>query len=389
MAITLQQVIENARNRHPAFHKSRVPDRVLATHLSEVQRMLLTEGAELDASRVAVSAAIGFATSAGNVPGQVGAGSSGGLPAEPNSSGTLAAVGADTGSAVVLDIDDAPVLVADTVVASADGVSVTLAGVAWTVNQFANQIAFVSAGTGYFQKRTILSNTATKLVISTGTDGEGWVNIPDTTSLVRIVAVDLVIDNSVAVVTELPPRAPKEGYLVKLNAQGQPYLDIANPVALLIDNGIPLPAYERILGGTVRLKTTSGLDPLTCPLTIRTYRDRYAWGPTYTVWTENGQLFLSGSLADWANVISFDIRLVPIPADFEARTDLFLLPDLARPVLVAEAALLCAQRCVVLPDAGRVDVPTFVADRDRAFTNFQKAIGASRRAVAKYVHETW
>lgn len=389
MSIALQDVIGVARSKHQAFHRSRVPDRVVADHLSDVQRMLITEGAELDASRVAITCAIGFQTGGSNIPGAVGAGSGGGLPGDILPGGGLDYLGQDTGPAVRLDVADAAVLQNDAVVSAATPTTVTLAGVAMPVNAFANQVAWVTAGTGYNQKRTILSNTATQLTISTGADGEQWATLPDVTSIIRIVMTLLTSDETVSVATELVPRQSMEGYLVQLNAQGQPFLNIAAPMQLAVDAGIPLPAYERLLGGSVRLKETAGLDPLTCPLTIRTYRDRYAWGPTYTAWLENGQLFLSGSLADWANVVSLDLRLVPVAPDFVARTDLFLLPDLARPILVAEAALLMARRCQALTDAGPVDVTSFATDQERAFTNFQKAIGATRRAVAKYVHETW
>lgn len=388
MATQLKDVLTAARNRHQAFHRSRIPDVVVASHLADVQRILITRGADLDSNRVAVQCNIAFATSPGNAPGQVGAGTAGGLPGKLVGQ-SIDFLGQDTGPSIELDVDTAQVLVAETVVLSATALTVRLVGVAWVVNQFANQIAVVVAGTGYAQKRSILSNTVDTLTISTGADGQQWQTIPDATSMIRVVATKLVADELVSFVTELPPTQQRSGYLVRLDATGKPFLDIANPIVINIDAGIPLPAYERVLGGAVRFKTSTPLSPTTGPLTIRPYRDRYLWGPTYTIWLENEQVFLAGQLQDWASVVAIDLRLVPVPADFVARTDYFVLPDLARPVLIAEAAWFMAMRCQGIVDAPPVPLDVFDKERERANEHFLQAIGATPRAQASYVREVW
>lgn len=388
MATQIGGIINAARNRDAAFHPRRVPNSVVLSYLSDVQSSMLTKAAELDRNRVAIQCNIAFATTPGNTPGTVGAGAGGGLPAGLDGQ-SIEALGQDTGPTIELDVDNAPILVPDTVVASATANDVTLSGVNWVVNQWANKVAYVSAGQGYFQKRIIISNTANKLVISDGADGQQWQTIPDVTSVVRVLDYLLVVDEKLSVVTELPPFQQVSGYLVKLNAQGQPYLDIANPIVVKIDAGIPLPTHQTLIGGSVRVKSTQGLDPLTAKLTIRSYQDRYHWGPTYTCWTENDQLFLSGSLSDWANAVSIDLRLVPDPPDFVALTDYILLPDFAGQMLVAAGAYFMARRCAKMKDVDPIDVEGFKEEWKDAQDVFLAAFGSSQRAFAKYIHEVW
>lgn len=383
MAVQLRDVLTAARNRHRAFHKNRIPDVVVASHLSDVQRVLITRGADLDANRVAIQCSIAFATQPGNVPGVVGAGSGGGLPVEAG--GTLADLAdADTGVAVELDTVGAPVLLADMVPTSATATTLSVSTAAWAVNQFASQVVRITAGTGYGQVRSILSNTATQLTV----DG-AWAVIPDTTSVFEVLGAHLAASATMSVVTELPPKRTQHGYLVSLDAQGRPFVNLVAPIEVVIDAGIPLPPYERVLGGSVRFKSGTPLCPLSSPLTIRAYRDRYVWGPGYTCWLENEQLFLVGTMQDWADAVSVDLRLVPVPGDFVALTDYFVLPDLAQPVLVAEAAWFMAMRCQGMPDAPAVAMDTFNEGRDRANEHFLQAVGATPRAQVGYVREVW
>lgn len=388
MATTLAQLIDGIRNRHAAFHRTRVTNRTLATYLSDLQRDLITKGADYDANRVAIQCCIAFATQPGNAPGAVGAGVGGGLPADPEGAVVLSP-GGGTGASVELDTDAAQILVADTVATVGDATSVTLAGVAWIVNQFAGQIALITAGQGLDQRRQIISNTANKLVISSGVDGQQWQTIPNATSLVRVVTTVLVVDEKVSVVTVIPPKLVKRGYLISIDAQGHPYINLAAPLEVMVDVGIPLPSYERVIGGSVNFTGTSGLSPLTAPLSLRVYAQRYLWGPNPTAWLENEQLFLAGSLSDWTSVLSIDLRLVPVPDDFVAVTDYMLLPDLAKPVMIAHGAAYAAQRCAGMKDAPPVNVDWFEKKAEQAEEQFLQAIGGSNRAHAVHVKEVW
>jgi hypothetical protein len=395
VATQLQDIITAARNRHQAFHKRRIPDTVVASHLSDAQRVLITRGADLDSNRVAVQCNIALATTPGNTPAAVGAGSGGGVPAQlitplPLAGSPAFEPGQDTGPSVEIDTDTAPVLVSDSVVSAATPTTLTGPATAvWPVNGLNNAIVVIVAGTGYGQRRTVIGNTVNALTISTGADGEQWQTTPDVTSVFRVVRTKIAVDEQTSFVTELPPTQQRYGYLVKLDAFGRPYLDVANPVAVTIDAGIPLPAYERILGGSCRFKAGTPLSPLTAPLAIRPYRGRYLWGPTYTCWLENEQLFLAGTMQDWVDLVSIDLRLVPVPGDFVAMTDYLLLPDLARPAMIAEAAWLMAMRCQGMEGCPPVPLQMFTDERERGNDHFLQAIGATPRAQATYVREVW
>jgi len=388
VAIQVRSVVNQARNRHPAFHKRRVPDVVVLSYLSDVQSSALTEGAELDPNRVALQCSIAFAVQPANAPGVVGAGTPGGLPGQV-AGANLKVLGTDAGPAIEVDVEDAPILVPDIAVSSATALTLTRVGMAWGAGQFVNAIVAIVAGLGTGQQRVILSNTGTTLTISTGADGQQWATIPDTTSVFRVVAPDLQSDESIRAVTELPPKALRRGYLISLDANGVPYINLAVPLEVIIDAGIPLPPHERVIGGSVRTASGSGNAPMTNPLTLRTYKNRYLWGPSYTAWLENDQLFLAGTLQDWTQALSIDLRLVPSLADFVTLDDYVLLPDFASQYLVAAAAEFMAMRCAALSDAPAVNVDWFAKDRDRAHEIFLRAFGASARAQASYIREVW
>lgn len=390
MATTVGQIITAARLRHAAFHKVRVPDVLVTAYLSDAQRMLMTKGSNVDATRMAVNCNIAFATQGGiNTPGVVGAGTQGGLPGTLIG-GVIQMPDGDAGPAIEINVDDSPILAADRATSVATSSTWTPVGApGWTVNAFVGKIAFVTQGLGKGQRRRIVSNTAGQLTISTGVDGQQWQTIPDATTVIRVIDLRLVVDENVSFVTELPPTGSRSGYLIKLDVNGVPYIDVANPITVRIDNGIPLPPYERVVGGSVRLNSTGGLDPLVADLTIRTYRMRQFWGPSYTCWLEAEKLFLAGTLQDWANAVSIDLRIVPIPGDFVLLTDPMLLPDAAKPVMVASAAAFMAQRCASLPDSPAVDVDWFTGELEKAEDHFEDVIGATSRGQPTYVREIY
>lgn len=388
MSTTLGHLITEARNRHAAFHKTRVGDVVLASYLSDVQRILMSKGSELDSNRMAINCNIGFVTSGANAPGVVGAGTAGGLPGTLLA-GVLQTPTQDAGTSIELD-DAAVILANDRAVASATALTATAYGApGWTVNAFVGKVVAIVAGAGTNQRRKILSNTASQVTISSGADGLQWSTTPDTTSVLRIVDFAMIADAQVSLVTELPARTASVGYLIRLDVTGTPFIDISAPVTVVVDNGIQLPPYERMLGGSVRSTIGGGLANTSSPLTIRPYRQRYFWGPSYTCWLEAEKLFLAGTLQDWTNVVSIDLRFVPIPADFTKLTDVMLLPDLAVPAMVAAAAEFMAQRCAGQADSPAVDTRYFAMKKEEADEHYVLAVGATARGVATYVREIW
>jgi len=390
VARTVQDIVDSARNRHPAFHVTRVPNTVAIDYLSDVHSGALTDAADLDQSRVAVQCSIGFAVTPTNAPGTVGAGTAGGLPGEVVA-GNPKMDYLDAGLLILEDIDNAIVDTADTAATGGSATTLVRTGSGWGVNAKQNKLVAIVAGSGTGQMRIVLSNTVDTLTISTGSDGKQWQTIPDATSIFRIVTQLLKSDGSAPrAFTEIPPRNTKRGFLVSLDANGAPYINLAAPIEMLLDIGIPLPTHQHVIGGSVRLIVNSRGAPLTAALTIRNYIDRYLWGPSYTVWLENGQLFLAGMTQDWQNVQSIDLRLVPDLVDFTALTDLILLPDFAGQMLVAALADFMAVRCAGMKDIDPpIDVEWFHTERDKAYAVFLKAIGSGMRAVPKYVKEAW
>lgn len=387
MATQVGSVITRARDLHPAFHRARVPDKVVLSYLSDLQRKLITKGATIDSNRVAVAAEIAFATTAGNVPATAGAGGAGALPGTLVG-GVITPIYGDAGPSIELDLVNSAVLLADTPVLSATATDINFPGtpVPGTVD---GNVAWVVAGTGQGTKRFILSHTTSSVHLSTGSDG---LQLPplDTTSIVRIITKVLLADNAVNLVTELPPQLQSTGYMVQINAQGVPFINLVNPVTVNLDNGIPLPNNERVLGGTCRFKAGTPLSPVTSPLSIRPYAQRHLWGPGYAAWLENNQLFLVGQMQDWADVVAIDLRLVPIAADFAALTDVLLVPDNALLAMTNGAAYFLASRVAGMPEiVPPVDLQSFKDDRDEGLAVFLESIGGTARAQKTYVRETW
>lgn len=386
MALTLGTVITAARDRHPAFTKNRVPDAVLARELTGFQRRIISKAADLDSNFVAQQCSIIFATSPGNAPNAVQAGSGGGLPADESQPNVVAVAFQDTGPLVELDSDAALVLFSDTVITSVTTTTLTKTGAGWAVNVFANKWVLILTGPAKATLRQILSNTATVLTISTGSDGQQWNPLPvGGADLFRIVDSIVTVDGGVDVVTEITPTETRRGFLVKLDAQGRPFIDAAVPIVATFDRGVFLPPYERVIGGTVRHMA----DTLISKLVIRPYRMRFQYGPDYTVWLENGQMFLCGAIQDWQNASQIDLRYVPNAPDFTRTTDLFLLDDDAYDMLVWRAAYIAAQRVNAMPDVERIDVAFMKTELDDAQENFMSSVGAHNRAYPVYVKDAW
>ena len=112
-------------------------------------------------------------------------------PAGPPTGASTVAIGSTVATAEWADGDLSPDCLAQIEHRAAPGVfgvatggsSTTLVDTAqaWTPNQWAGQQVTVVSGTGAVESRTILSNTATTLTISVGTDGQAW-TAPDATS---------------------------------------------------------------------------------------------------------------------------------------------------------------------------------------------------------------
>jgi hypothetical protein len=376
--MTLGDLITAARDRSPFFTRQNVPHAVVARYLTGLQRRYVSKISEVNAEMLAQQASIVFALGAENAIGVVGAGTAGGLPASLIA-GQPAEVELPAGSALEMDVDHAQVLVPQTVLTGAAASTLTRAGAGWTVDAYAGKYVWITDGPGIDQRREILSNTATVLTLV-----QAWATIPTpNVSLFEIVNPVPDISEEVGVVTALPADTTRTGYLVRLNAQGVPYIDLTKPLVAKFGVGIDLPPAEYFLGGAVRFVVA---DEAT--LELRRYGQRWTLGVSgYGAYIMGGKLFLIGELEVWNGVASIDLRYVPIAPALTALTDLLLLDDTAYDALVARAALIMAYRVNGLPDVDKVDVASFAGEAQEAESTFLLGVNRVARTFPMYVRE--
>jgi hypothetical protein len=373
----LQDVITAARDRHPAFHKTRVPNAVAARFLTDYQNELIGKAVERDKQFLAQKAAVVLSFGGNTAPGTVGAGAGDGVPGQVAADGTFSAVEETAGSlieALVTQGEGAAVIITERAATSATANDLTCATVARTVDQDIGKILVITAGKGKDQRREILTNTATKWSVSTGADGRQWDEIPDATSMFEVVAAVFTSSEGLGVVTDLPAVTTKTGYLVKLSSSGVPFIDWTKPLVADVEDGLPLPAALAVLGGTARYS-----DGDTGLLTLTTQGRRYRPPNFPAVYTVGETLFFCGSKNEWDDIVSIEIDYVPIAPAFTQLTDLFLLPDKARPVLVAKLAAFMAMRVDGMPDVS-IDPTAHFAQGEKLEEHFLMTLRLTRRA---------
>lgn len=380
MSLRLSDVIAGVRSRNPAFERHMVPDKSLADFFTTEQQRLVTRALERDRHYLAQSLTVALELSSSNAPGTAGDTTSGGVPAQLSSSGAITVAEETAGSLVTVETDGVGTLVNDTDVVSATATTLVGFAAAWVVNAYVGKAVVITAGKGYGQPpRTIASNTANQL---TWTDA--WPVIPDSTSTFKIVSEVLSVDETAGVVTAIPSVSDRTGFLVRLNANGVPYIDYTKPLTVSADKGVPLPSYHSILGGSVRFSDSVSS---VVPLKLQSYTDRLnpnGWPAAYVF---NQMLFLCGGAADWDSVDGVELHYVPIPPAFAARTDYFLLPDHSYSVLVARGAVFAANRLASLADAPRVALAPLNQEASEAESAYLASIGLTRRARASRMRE--
>lgn len=392
MTLTLQQIITAARDADSAFAKQRVPDAVFARYLSRYQRQLVGRAHEIRPGIVSsqISIVMSPAGLAIESPlGTIGAASPAGLPVVPMANqvpggNPLTQVTEQVvGNTVELDLTDAPVLWPKTVVASATTTTITVANVNWPVNQWVGQLLVITDGTDVFDRRYIASNTATTVTVSAP-----FAATPDTTSLFMVVQPMPVVTQETGAAIALPALGQRYSYLVKYDANGNPYLDLTNPLIGYFEQGIPLPPHKALLDGVIYFNTNvNPYDVMPLSIVDRANRTN-AWG-NYCAWTDNTNLYLIGRQADWESVASIDLRYVPEPIDLAALTDPFVLPDSCEATLVAAAAAYAAERVYNAPDTPEVDVERYQTLRGQAEQCWFDELGSRFRAEQSYTVEKW
>lgn len=378
MSFTLRQVIAAARDKHAAFHKTRIGDAVAGRFLSDWQNEAIASALQREAHYLEQSIGIVISFDGNDDPGVAGAGTIGGLPAEADAAGDPAAVSESAGALVEpldSEAEGASVFVVDRPVTSATSTTTTSTGAARAVNVDVGRSLVIVEGKGLGQERDILSNTADTW------SHAAWATQPDTTSVLRVVEPILSVDNRLGVVTAAPALSKRVGYLVRLDAQGQPYIDYTKPLVATLDRGVPLPSAIAVSGGTVRYN--NGED---APLTIATYGRRFDPPCLPAIWQGGGTVYLCGTQADWFNVASLELRYSPLAPDFATRDDLFLLPDPARPFAVAALAEFFASRVAGM-EGITINVGYFADKLMKAEAKYLASLRLSKRARMTIVRE--
>jgi hypothetical protein len=145
----------------------------------------------------------------------------------------------------------------------------------------------ITAGKGLGQIREVASNTAEQWTVTAN-----WNTIPDATSLFEVIEANIGADETLGVVTQLPALSTHQGYLVRLNAQGVPYIDYTQPLTVSRDRGVPLPSMLAPVGGTVRYS-----DGDEEALDLTSYGKRYQARSSPAAYVVSGSLFLCGDEA--------------------------------------------------------------------------------------------
>lgn len=366
----LSDVITATRDRSAFFHRSRVGNAVIARFLTDYQNDLIVRAAHREPTYCAQAAVIVLALEAANAVGTAGAGTSGGVPASVDADGVVSAVQASAGALVTVGLsesDDASVWVAERAVTSATSTTTTSTGAGRTTDQDVGRLLVITAGKGQGQVREVTANTATVWTHA------AWTTIPDTTSLLEIVAPSYRGDETVGVVTDLPAVTTRTGYLVRLSADGTPTIDFTAPLVADVETGVPLPALHTLLkGGLIRYA-----DGTTDPLTVTSYAQRDEAGLAIYQMGESVQF--TGDADDWSEVASIEVRYTPIAPAFTALTDPFLVPDAARSAIVANAAAFMALRCAQMPDVA-LDPSAFIAQAGAAEQTYLQGVALGHRA---------
>lgn len=379
MAFTVGEIIEALRLRHPAYRREVVSNRALVQALGRIQRRLAQQGTRRYAGLLRGVVPIVLDLDPQNLPGTVGADTSGGLPGAEDTSGNLTLSSGTAGSLATYDWDNATVVVDDFVPTSATTTVIGLTGAGRTINADVGLALMIvdGPGSGPDAVRVITANTAT-----TWTVGDAFTTAPTVgTSVCRIVVVPSIEADSASggAVVQIPSVETTVGYLVRLDANGNPYLDLTQPIVARLRSGIPLPPHDRLsqLEIIPDMRNTSdqlgpfpwGPQAVTVPIFHQNRRETGG----RCAWVQGDQMYLGGPQNVWTNVTSLALTYVPIPPlfDGEDRDVLdayFLLPDTAYDVVIAHAAEVAATFARARgeqsaePDMERADAQALLAD---------------------------
>jgi hypothetical protein len=227
MSITLGAVITAIRDRHPLFHKTRVTDAVFARFLSDYQNELIGKALARDAGYLSQSVGIAIAFSTANAPGTVGAGTSGGLPGDVSGCQHRGFRRNCRRSALPAH-RKRRWRGRRRRRARCHGRDGKHHQLDWRRPH--DESGCRAAGAHYDWQRD-RSDPRRRQQHRGAVDGQAnWTTIPTRRASSRSSSANIGADETLGVVTQLPAVSTRSGYLVRINAQGVPYLDYTQPL---------------------------------------------------------------------------------------------------------------------------------------------------------------
>lgn len=382
MAIQVRSCIARARLKHPAFTPQVIPASVGAEMVNEVQRLLLFATHQKNPSYLVRTWVIALLPTQNLA--SFGAGSGTGAPLQRGTT-TLGVADAPAGALAQVDTADSAILI-EARAATAG----TLSGLedstqSWTVNLYVDQLVEIVAGVGMGQTAVITANTADALSI----DGT-WAIAPDASTIYRI--RQQVFDAGGAMGVELgliPATRQVQGWLVQLDATGQPFLNLAQPVSVPMTAGIPLPPNYHVLNGSwYAFSDEQNIDRYPRPLTMLAPIDRHQPARSYGVYVQGQELFLCAPMTQWQQVQRLEIPYLPIAPAISSADDYLLLPDAAEDAIVAGLALQMGERAATFGVAG-MDLSGFDARQQQMQDLYLAHVAGAGRALSGRIKDVW
>jgi len=381
MALRAREIISAARFAHPAFDRALAPTSVCAQLLSEGQRRLMLLAHQRNPSYGVQRWTIRLLPDQ-NIA-QVGAGLDFGAPIVTGST-SLSAESRNVGSAVTVDADVSTYVPPRAVVSATLG-TLTDTTQSWTVDRFIAERVRIVFGTGAGQLRSIASNTADTLTLT-----EDWAVLPDATSVYTVEQNLSEVGGEFGVqLAEFPALVERQGFLVKLDAAGSPYIDLATPITVTGFVGIPMPPASFVDHGIVRFLDSAQVPDHVEPFILTNLSQQKALPAAYCGAVVNGSLQLFGPIQRWWQVVSIELPYLPIPPAVQAENDLLTLREDATEALVAQVVLGLCRRAKIMGRAGADGINDVQQRANDQETIWLDTVAGRGRAKKLTIREVW
>lgn len=382
MTLSAGTIIDAARSRHPAFDRGLVPSSVAATFLNKAQRTLYFAAHERNQTYLTRRWVIAFLPNQ-NVA-QVGAGTSGSAPLVIGTT-TLARSLVNTGSGATIPSEPV-ILVGERAATGGGDITLVDATASMVVNEWAGQLLRIVSGQGAGQVRDIASNTSDTFTVS-----EAWAQNPDDTSTYQVLGDAEAVTGDVGIAMgQQPTMGERNAWLVYLDSQGQPYLDLAQPVQVPVSAGIPLPPHIYINHGVVRFLDTANHPDHVDVFTLSSLDNQVNPPTRYCGAVVNGELQLFPPFHQWQAVTSVEIPYLPNLITVTGANDLLQLPDAAEEALVTDVAEQMARRALAMQRLGDSSLyGVFVRDKQEMARLYLDSVAGVGRALVSSIVEVW